>query len=178
MDFGNTTHLDDRRLHEMVIRHTAPYCHRKLTVRFRYSRSAEFSGTCFYRDSRIFVNLGRANRYPYTFGTNVARAQSNRTHWYREIYRLTVADAYQLALFVYLHELYHFLVKAAGREPRRKESMCDRFAARVLVDVYGCRLVDSYGTAAPRAAWDFRDVHAFVAAAPRDAQFTMLLKAE
>ncbi len=167
MDFRNSTALDSARLERLFLEHTWPYRHDLLTVRVRYSRGAEFSGTCYYATARLFINIGRRNQYPYLLGTHIARAKSNRTHWWRETYRLVTADGYQLALFVYLHELYHYLVKSAGRNPRRKESMCDRFAARVLVDRYGAQVLDGAGRPAARGAWDFRDVHAFVAGAPR-----------
>ncbi len=167
MDFGNSTELDSARLERLFLKYTWPYRHDGLTVRVRYSRGAEFSGTCYYATCRLFINLGRRTRFPYLLGTHVARSNSNRTHWWRETYRLVVADPYQLALFVYLHELYHYLVKSAGRNPRRKESMCDRFAARVLVDDFGVRVLDPRGQPVPRESWDFRDVHAFVAAAPK-----------
>jgi hypothetical protein len=167
MDVHNSTELDTGRLHAMFVQHTLPYRHERLKVRVRYGRGAEFSGTCYYGRGQIFVNIGRRNGYPYTLGTSTAKAKSNRTHWWRPIYRLTVADAYQLALFVYLHELYHYLVKAAKRSPRRKEAMCDRFATRVLVDHYGCRLRDTSGRRVPRESWDFKDLDAFIAAAPR-----------
>jgi hypothetical protein len=173
MDFSNATHLDDWRLLNLLCRHTAPYRHDDLTVRVRYSRSSDFSGSCYYRDNRIYVNVGFHNDYPYTFGTHIAKARSNRSVWWRETYRLTVADPYQLVLFVYLHELYHYLVKAAGRSVRRKEAMCDRFATRVLVDQYHCTLRDRADRAVPRDTWDFRDLHAFVAAAPREGVFAV-----
>jgi hypothetical protein len=168
MQFRNSTALDGARLEALFLRHTAPYRHDRLKVHVRPSRGADFSGTCFYRDARLFVNLGPHNRYPYAVGTHLARARSNRTHWWRETYRLIVADAYQLALFVYLHELYHYLVKTAGRCPRRKEAMCDRFAAAALVDHFGARVIDADGRPVPRETWDFQDVYAFVAAAPQD----------
>jgi len=167
MDFANSTDLDGARLQRLFVRHTWPYRHDKLAVRVRYSRGADFSGTCFYAHARIFVNLGRQNAYPYLLGTQVARSQSNRTHWWRETYRLVVADAYQLALFVFLHEFYHYLVKATGRNPRQKEGMCDRFATRALVDDYGVRVLDARGRPLRRERWDFQDLHAFVAAAPK-----------
>lgn len=169
MNFHNSTHLSDERLLELFQRHTAPYQHEQLTVRVRYSRSAAFSGACYYRDARIHVNLGRRNRYPYALATHVARAESNRTHWWREVYVLDIASAYELVLFVYLHELFHWLVMSAGRCPRRKEAMCDRFATRVLIDQYGARLSGARGRPVPRAEWDFQNLDAFVAAAPKQA---------
>lgn len=168
MDFQNATTLDDDRLHQLFLRHTRPYRHDNLRVRVRYSRGADFSGTCFYKDGRIFINLGRHLRFPYALGTHLAKASSNRTHWWRETYEIRVSDAYQLALFIYRHELYHYLVKVAGRNPRRKESMCDRFAARALVDGFGCPVRDPRGQPVARNAWDFKDLDAFVAAAPRE----------
>src|SRR5262245_22273954 len=98
MDFRNSTNLDDTRFYKLFLRHTVPYRHDKLTVRVRYSRGADFSGSCHYRTARLLINLGRHNRYPYALATHVARAESNRTHWWRELYRLTLADGYQLAL--------------------------------------------------------------------------------
>jgi len=113
------------------------------------------------------VNLGRHIRYPYTIVTHLAKARATSTHWWRETFCLTVSDAYELVLFVYLHELYHYLVKAAGKNPRRKEAMCDRFAARRLVEHHGCRVHRRSGQAVPVPAWDFKDLDAFVAAAPQ-----------
>jgi len=173
MDFRNSTDLDDARLYVMFLRHTTPYRHDRLSVYVRYSRSADFSGTCYYREARIHVNVGRHNRYPYTLRTSIAKAHATRTGWHRELYRLTVTDAHQLALFVYLHELFHYLVKRAGRSPRRKEAMCDRFAARVLVDDYGCPLRRRSGQLIRRELWDFKDLDAFVAAAPREPQLRL-----
>jgi hypothetical protein len=178
MDFRNATDLDDTRLYALFLRHTAPYRHDRLSVRVRYSRGADFSGTCFYRERRITVNVGRHNRYPHTLGTSIAKAQTTRNGWRREIYRLTIADAYQLALFVYLHELFHYLVKAAGRSPRRKEAMCDRFAARVLVDDYGCPLRRRSGRLVRRESWDFKDLNAFIGAAPREPQMRLPFRRE
>ncbi len=178
MEFHNSTHLDDTRLYSMLLRHTAPYRHDRLVVHVRYSRGADFSGTCFYREGIIYVNLGRNNRYPYTLETSIAKARSTRTGWRREIYRLIVANAEQLVLFVYLHELYHYLVKQAGHNPRQKEAMCDRFATRVLVDHYGCPLTDSRGRPVPRDAWDFQDLAAFVRRAPKESQMHLPLYGE
>ncbi len=178
MNFRNSTQLSDARLYAMLLRHTTPYRHDRLTVAVRYSRGADFSGTCYYHDAVIYVNLGRNNRYPYTLGTGIAKARTTRGGWRREIYYLTVADAEQLVLFVYLHELYHYLIKLAGRSPRRKEAMCDRFATRVLVDEYGCRLRDARGRPVARETWDFQNLHAFVAAAPTERQMRLPLCGE
>jgi hypothetical protein len=98
LQFRNDTALDTDRLTALIIRHTAPYPHLGLQVTIRDSRKAPFSGTCFYLEGRIFVNIGRHNRYPYRFATLLAKAQSANGRWWREAYFITVADAYQLAL--------------------------------------------------------------------------------
>lgn len=172
VDFQNSTRMNSTVLAELFLRHTVPYRHDRLIVRVRYSRGADFSGTCQYQRGRILINIGRANRYPYSLPTHVARPRSSATHWWREAYVLHLAGPEQLALFIYLHELYHYLVHAAGRCTRQKEGMCDRFATRVLVDSCGCRLTDSASRPVPRASWDFQDLRGFVAAAPQAIPFS------
>lgn len=173
VEFQNSTALDSEVLLALFTRHTHPYRHDKLSVRVRYSRSSEFSGSCYYRDGRIFINLGRKNKYPYRLYVHLAKARSNRRYWWRAAYFLTVESAYELALFIYLHELFHFLVKQAGRSPRRKEAMCDRFAARVMVDYLGREITDKNNRPVPRGSWDFQDLEGLVAAAPQIGQMLL-----
>ena len=134
----------------------------RLVVRVRYSRGADFSGTCYHGEGRIFINLGRHLRFPYRMGTHVARAVTGRDGWWKPTYTVELADAYQVVLIVFLHECYHWLVKRARRNPRQKESMCDRFATRLLVDFYGAAVRDEDGYPVPREAWDFQDVEGFI----------------
>lgn len=176
MRITNSTALDTARLSELFGRYAQPYRHEKLSVAVRYSRGADFSGTCYYNESRIYVNLGRRNRFPYALATNLAKARTTRAGWRREMYVLTVPSAYELILFVFLHELYHYLVKSAGRAPGRKEAMCDRFAARALIDDFGCSLRRAGGGQPPRESWDFQDLDAFVARA-RKTDFTSAVAA-
>ena len=165
MELRNTTSLDTDRLSAMFHRHAEPWPSNRLKVGVRYSRGAEFSGTCYYAHHQIYVNLGRQNGYPYDVRTHIARAQSDRRYWWKEIYAVEAADAYQLALFVFLHEYFHWLIKRARRNTRQKESMCDRFATRALVDGYGAAVKDESGQHVPRAAWDFQDLERFLAGA-------------
>lgn len=161
----NSTSLCGERLLSLLAGPADGWPHGSLDVHVRYSRRRDFSGLCNYRTRRIHINLGRHLRFPYDIKTYLARAQSNARIWWREIYCLRVTDAYQLALFIFLHEFYHWLVRQARRNTRQKESMCDRFAARVLVDQYGAAVLDAQGQAVPRPAWDFQDLEGFVAAA-------------
>lgn len=165
MDFRNSTHLDNALVRSMIDDAIADWPCGKLTVRVRYSRGADFSGTCYYATNRIFVNLGRNNKYPYKLLTHIARPRSNRTHWWRELYSVDIAAPEQLVLFVFLHEFYHWLVKQARRNVRQKEARCDRFATRVLVDTYGSVVRDARGRPVARHAWDFQDLDGFVSAA-------------
>jgi hypothetical protein len=167
MKLSNSTVISTDRLRAMFEAVVDGWPHRALSVCVRYSRGRDFSGTCDYGAKRILVNIGRSVRYPYDIHTYLARAKSNRRYWWKAIYRLRVADGYQLALFVFCHEYYHWLVKQARRNTRQKESMCDRYGARVLVDRYGAAVVDEKGRAVARAAWDFQDLDRFVARARR-----------
>ena len=167
MEFRNSTELDTGHLSAMCLHAIADWPHEGVQAAVRYSRGAAFSGTCFYKEGRIFVNLGRSNAYPYLIRTHIARAQSDRRHWWRELYTIDAADPYQLVLFVFMHEFYHWLVRQARRNVRQKESRCDRFAARALVDLHGAVVRDAKGNLVPRTAWDFQDLDGFVARARR-----------
>lgn len=167
MNLKNTTHLDSAILKRMFLRAIDGWPCEGLQVSVRYSRGSDFSGTCYYQSDRIYVNLGRDNRYPYRMQTHIARPQSNRTHWWRELYAVDLAGADELALFIFLHEFYHRLVHRARRNVRQKEARCDRFATRVLVDGYGAAVLDPAGRPVSRDAWDFQDLDGFVAAARR-----------
>jgi hypothetical protein len=163
MQVSNCTSLKTDRLAALLQETAQGWPVRRLRVRVRYSRGADFSGTCYYKHSLIHVNLGRHVCYPYRLGTSIARAESNARYWWKPIYTVELADAYQLVLFVFLHELYHWLVQKARRNPRQKESMCDRFAVRILVDRFGCPIRDEAGHPVARGSWDFQDVTRFVA---------------
>jgi hypothetical protein len=169
MHLTNRTHLDTDVLHRGMLTAAEGWPLTRLRVHVRYSRGADYSGTCYYRQSIIYINLGRDLVYPYRLGTSVAPAKSNARHWWKPVYTLELADGYQVVLFVFLHELYHWLVHRARRNPRQKESMCDRFAARVLADRFNVRVHDARGRLARRDAWDIQDVEAFVSAARKAA---------
>ncbi|MFH1419952.1 MAG: hypothetical protein ABII12_16890 [Planctomycetota bacterium] len=167
MRLKHSTSMDTGRLARMLSDAVAGWPHDGLDVTIRYSRSADFSGSCYYNDNQVRVNIGRHLEYPYRMETMIARPQSDRRHWWRELYSVELRDAYHVALFVFLHEFYHWLVKRARRNVRQKEGRCDRFATRVLVDRYGATVRDSRGKPVPRESWDFQDLDGFVAAAMR-----------
>ena len=169
MDFRNATDLDGERLRALCEDGMAGWAPGDFVVRVRYSRGADFSGTCFYRDRRVYINLGRHLSYPYRMKTYLARARTVGRCWFKPLYTLEMSDAYQVVLFVFLHELYHLLIRRARRNMRQKESMCDRFAARHIVDRFDATVRDTRGRPVPRSEWDFQDVDGFVAAARKPA---------
>jgi hypothetical protein len=111
------------------------------------------------------VNIGRRNKYPFPIRTHVARPQHNARVWWRPAYVVHARDAYQLAAFLFMHELYHWLVRRAKRNTRQKEGRCDRFAVRAMVDGFGAVVFDPHGRPAARDTWDFQDLDGFVARA-------------
>lgn len=167
LDYTNSTHVPDPELIPAIRAAISDWSVGHLVVRVRYSRGADFSGTCFYNDGRIYVNLGRHVRYPYLLRTSIGRGRQVGRVWRKPLYALRLPTALELVMFVFMHELYHLLVKRARRNPRQKESMCDRFATRWLVDRCGVEVVDGRGQVVPRQAWDFQDVEGFVARARR-----------
>ena len=165
IELHNSTDLSDSVLLASCREGLADWSVGSVAVRVRYSRGADFSGTCFYVDRRIHVNLGRHLVYPYRMQTSLARARTVGRRWYKPLYTLELSSGYQIVVFVFMHELYHLLVKRARRNTRQKESMCDRFAARFLVDRFGAAVHAPDERPMPREEWDFQDLDGFVAAA-------------
>lgn len=165
IELNNATALSTLRLLTLFTTETAGWRTGRMVVHVRHTRSADYSGTCYYDRGLIYVNLGRHLQYPYLMGTYLARSVTVGRRWFKPVYSIEIKDAYELALFIYLHELYHLLVRKAGRNVRQKESMCDRFAARRLVDLCRCPVRDGKGRLVERADWDFQDVERFVARA-------------
>lgn len=162
MTFRNRTALQSTRLLDMCLGAIAGWRHDGLTASFRNSRGADYSGSCHYVPPRIFVNIGPHNRYPYLIDTHIAPARTGTNCWWREVYRVVLADAYQLALFIFMHEFYHYLVRRARRNRRQKEGRCDRFATRTLVDFHGASVLDAAGRPVAREQWDIQDLDGFV----------------
>lgn len=163
--FHNSTDLPNERLLALCQEGIHGWATGTITLRVRYSRSTPFSGTCYYADRRIFVNLGRQLTYPYRMATHLARAKTRGRTWSKPLYTVDLRDGCDVVIFIFMHELFHLLVKRAGRNTRQKESMCDRFAARFLVDRLGSTVRTPAGKLVPREEWDFQDLHRFVAAA-------------
>src|SRR5262245_24742631 len=113
MNFFNITHLDSARLESLFRQFARPWPLDGLTVRVRYTRSTPFSGVCRYATREIHINIGRRNTYPYQLQTYIAKAETHtrgrRRYWSRPLYVVPIPDAYHLALFLFMHELYHWL---------------------------------------------------------------------
>lgn len=161
----NTTDMKDEALGELFRAGLHGWNAGTIRLWVRYSRGADFSGTCYYADQRVFINIGRHVAYPYHLKSNIARAKTHGRVWRRPLYSLEIRSNYQLALFIFMHELFHILVKRSKRNTRQKEGMCDRFAARHLVDRHDVRVFDHKGLPADRCDWDFQNLDGFVARA-------------
>jgi len=168
LDFRNTTTLDDARILSIIREGVSVWSTGPLTLRVRYSRGADFSAACHYATRRILINIGRHVSYPYRLITHVAKAKTVGRYWRKVAYSLEFADGYQFVAFLFMHELYHLLVKRARRNTRQKESMCDRFAARFLVDRFGAVVYDPWDHPVARHTWDFQDLDGFVSAARKE----------
>jgi len=165
IDFSNSTTLSTDRIAGIITLGMQGWATGSVTVRVRYGRSADFSGACHYVTQRIYINIGRHVQFPYRMNTHIARARTVGRRWYRPLYSLELSSAYDLVAFIFMHELYHLLVKRAGRNVRQKEGRCDRFATRFMVDQFATRVLSEKGVPLDRAEWDFQDVESFVAAA-------------
>jgi len=163
MEIANTTELDSRRIEAMFLRATGNWSAPRLKVSVRYSRGAVYSGTFASKPTRIYVNILPKNRYPLRVETAIAKARSYGRTWWKPSYHVKVENAYQLALFVFLHEFYHYLIHRARRNSHRKEAMCDRFAVRYLTNHCRLTVYDTNGNLVSRMAWLFQDLDGFVA---------------
>lgn len=165
IDFSNSTALRTDLLAEIIRQGTQGWAIGHVTTRARYSRGADFSGACHYADQKILINIGRHVHYPYRMNTHIARTQTVGRRWFRPLYSIELNSAYELVTFVFMHELYHLLIKRAGRNVRQKEGRCDRFATLFMVSRFATRVLSEKGVPMDRSAWDFQDVEAFVSAA-------------
>jgi len=136
-----------------------------LRVWVRASRGADYSGTCFTSEGRIFVNIAPRLAFPYRMSTQIAPGKTMRGTWRRPLFTVEMAGPADVCTFVFLHECYHWLIQRAGRNGRCKEAMCDRFATRHLVDHHGAVVRDAGGRPVARTAWDLQDLDGFVAKA-------------
>ena len=100
MDFKNTTTLDSNLLRETFESAVAGWPTDPLVVRVRWSRGAEFSGTCVYATHRLYINLGRQLRYPYRMETHCARGRKAWGRYYKPSSFLELCDGYQVCLFI------------------------------------------------------------------------------
>jgi len=162
MELVNRTELDGGVLAGLFRAAAAGWDERDLRVEVRYSRSRVYSGTFMFRPPRIYVNLGRRNRYPLRVGTGIARGRARGRRWSKPVYSVWLTGPEMLALFIFLHEFYHYLIQRAGRNTRCKEAMCDRFAVRYLAETFALTVLDPRGRPVPPAEWLIQDLDHFV----------------
>jgi len=162
MEIINKTELDSRRIEAMFLKASAGWQAPSIKVVVRYSRGAVYSGTFASHPLRFYVNISRTNRYPLRVETGIAKSKSCGQTWWKPSYFIRTENAYQLALFVFLHEFYHYLIHRSQRNGHRKEGMCDRFAVRYLNQRCRLTVYDANGRPVPKAMWLFQDLDEFV----------------
>jgi len=167
IEFHNSTALSSTVLERLCNECIVGWNVGTILLRIRYSRGADFSGTCIYDQRKIYINMGKHLVYPYSMNTHLARSVTIGRRWFKPIYIMKIENGIQLAMFIFMHELYHLLVRRARRNTRQKESMCDRYAARYLVDRFGASVVTKKGKPVDRGDWDIQDLIGFVAGARR-----------
>lgn len=163
MEIINHTEFDTRRIEVMFRRATEQWVAPKLKVVVRYSRGAIYSGTFASHPPRIYVNIHPKNRYPLKIETGIAKSKTLGDFWWKPSYHIKAENPYHVALFVFLHEFYHYLVHRARRNSHRKEAMCDRFAVRYLTNHCRLAVYDMNNNPVPRSVWLFQDLDGFVA---------------
>ena len=76
MILRNRTELDTAQLEALLRRHIEGWPQAGVRVFVRYSRSADFSGACYYNSGRLLINIGRHVRYPYRIAARIAPAKT------------------------------------------------------------------------------------------------------
>lgn len=168
MEIVNKTELDSKKIVSMILKATNSWQTPRLKVTIRYSRGAKYSGTYIANPPRIYVNIAKNNRYPMKLETSIAKAQTIGRYWWKPIYHIRLENPYQLVLFVFMHEFYHYLIHRARKNSHRKEAMCDRFAIKYLVENYKLKVYDSKNTPVEKEKWLFQDLEGFVRNARTD----------
>ena len=83
IEFHNSTGFSSSHLLALCREGMAGWSTGSIKLYVRYSRGADFSGSCYYADRRIFVNLGRHLVYPYRMATHIARAKATGRYWFK-----------------------------------------------------------------------------------------------
>ena len=134
MDFKNTTTLDSNLLRETGESAVAGWPTDPLVVRVRWSRGAEFSGTCVYATHRLYINLGRHLQYPYRMETHCARGRKAWGRYYKPRSFLELCDEHGLYVVDEANVESHALMQTLSKDPRFEHAILDRILRMVRRD--------------------------------------------
>lgn len=123
MELVNKTHLRgiEEKMRELVEGYS---CTENLQVKVKYTKEnarAPYSGICYYTKDKIRVSINPHNKYPIKINVG---SPFNKKAW--EHYHLNSPE--ELTLFVFLHEISHYLDYKNGLSVRCKQTKADKFA--------------------------------------------------
>ncbi len=123
MKLVNGTHLEgiEERIQEVVRGYDEV---ENLKVRVRYTRKkakTPYSGICYYKEDKIGVSVNPENKYPVKIRIG---SPFNKSSW--QYYYLDSPE--EVVMFVFLHELSHYLDYKNSLSVRCKQTKADKFA--------------------------------------------------
>jgi hypothetical protein len=123
MKLINKTNLEgiEKKVYELVMGYNGM---ENLQVKIKYTKEnakTPYSGVCYYREDKIRVSINPKNRYPLKITVG---SPFNKSSW--QNYYLNSEE--ELALFVFLHEISHYIDYKNGLSVRCKQTKADKFA--------------------------------------------------
>ena len=113
---------------EIIEKHAAKYETENLRTYLRHIREGAqtpYSGVCYYKEGRIRVSINPRNLYPVPIRVGSPFDASKWRHY-------MMGSAEQLAEFIFLHELSHYLDYRNGIPVRCKQTKSDMFALKKM----------------------------------------------
>jgi len=113
-----------REMDEILRSYVENYNLENLIVKISYMRKgakSPYSGICYYKKNKIRVSINKNNKYPIKIKVG---SPFNTASW--EYYYLNSPE--EVILFVFLHEISHYLDYINGLAMGCKETKADKFA--------------------------------------------------
>jgi len=124
MEIINQTSMDVNFLHDYVKEYNTEDL-RVYMKDIRVGARVPYSGVCYYKKGRIRVSINPKNRYPLKIRVG---SPFNKESW-----RYYDMNSYEdIASFVFLHELSHYLDYKTGVPVRCKQTKSDCFALKKM----------------------------------------------
>ena len=124
MELFNSTDWDMDFLHEYVKDYDTAGL-RTYVKDIKAGARVPYSGVCYYKKGRIRVSINPKNRYPLTVRVGSPFDKSSWKYYQMDSHK-------EIASFVFLHELSHYLDYKSGVPVRCKQTKSDNFALRTM----------------------------------------------